>query len=133
MYTMEKGKEAKAEKGQKADGKDCIFCKIAKKEIKSEIVYESENFIAFPDIRPRVQGHTIIIPKKHYASLIDMPASLGSELLDAVKKIFEKKAKQGAEGFNIVMNNFPAAGQLVMHAHIHLLPRKAKDGKDIGL
>jgi histidine triad (HIT) family protein len=131
----EKAEEKKEEKKKvkKGEKEECVFCKIAKKELPAEIVYESTNFIAFPDVRPRTEGHTIIIPKKHYVNLMDMPESLGSELLETIKKIFEIRAKEGAEGFNIVMNNFAAAGQFVMHAHVHLLPRKGQDGKELGL
>ncbi len=123
------GKAGKTEKSKEDD----IFCKIAIKEVNADIIYESENFITIPDIHPRTPGHSIILTKKHYTNLMDMPASLGSEMLDVIKKVFEIRAKEGYEGFNIVANNFPAAGQAVMHAHIHLLPRKASDGKDLGL
>lgn len=130
----EKTKEKLKEKTEiKEEKKECVFCKIVRKEVPAEIVYESMNFIAFPDVRPRTEGHTIIIPKKHYVNLMDMPTSLGSELLESIKKIFEIRAKEGAEGFNLIVNNFPAAGQFVMHAHVHLLPRKGQDGKEIGL
>jgi len=106
---------------------DCIFCKIARKEIIVEIITESENFLAFPDANPKVSGHTLIIPKKHFANLIDLPSDLGSELIDVIKNIFEIKSKEGFEGFNLIMNNFPAAGQVVMHAHLHFLPRRKGD------
>ena len=109
------------------ENKDCLFCKIARKEIPVEIVYESENFMAFPDAKPRTKGHTLIIPKKHYANVIDMPSILGSELLDTIKKVAEIRFKQGAEGFNIIINTGKEAGQVVMHAHFHLLPRKGKE------
>ncbi len=106
-------------------GKDeCIFCKIARKEIKAEIVYESENFIAFPDVNPCGKGHTLIIPKKHFINLIDLPAVLGDELLETMKKVAEIRIKEGAEGFNIIINNGASAGQVVMHSHTHLIPRK---------
>jgi len=107
---------------------ECIFCKIARREIKTEIVDESENFIAFPDANPIAEGHTLIVPKRHFTNLMDLPSDLGSELIDMVKRVSEKKMKEGFEGFNLVMNNFPAAGQVVMHAHIHLIPRKKDDG-----
>ncbi len=107
---------------------DCIFCKIAQGKIPEELIYESDNFIAFPDANPNVKGHTLIIPRKHYVNMMDMPATLGRELMDAIKSVADIKLKQGAEGFNIIQNNFPAAGQVVMHAHIHLLPRKKGDG-----
>lgn len=103
---------------------DCIFCKIARKEIPVEIIYETENFIAFPDAHPKVKGHTLIIPKKHYTNIMDMPDSLGSELLEIVKKVGEKRIKEKAEGFNLINNCGEAAGQIVMHVHFHLMPRK---------
>ena len=63
------------------ENKDCIFCKIVNdKDIKK--TYEDKNFIAFPDANPRVDGHTLIIPKKHYRNLLDLPVSLGNELLE---------------------------------------------------
>lgn len=108
--------------------KDCVFCKIAK-EGKSEKVMESDNFFAIRDIRPRVEGHTLVIPKKHYVTLLDIPDKLGNEMLYFTKKVAEKLLddKHG-DGFNILMNNLEVAGQLVMHAHLHIIPRKESDG-----
>jgi len=106
---------------------DCIFCKIARKKLGVEIVYESENFIAFPDANPKCKGHTLIIPRKHFTNIIDMPSILGSELLDAIKKVAEIRFKQGAGGFNVVINTGKEAGQAVMHFHVHLLPRKKNE------
>jgi len=103
---------------------DCVFCKIARKEIKVEVVYENDNFLAFPDAHPICKGHTLIIPKKHFSNLLDLPEILGSELLDAIKKVAEIRLKSGAGGFNIIVNNGSAAGQAVMHSHLHLVPRK---------
>ena len=56
--------------------------------------------------------------------MIDLPSDLGKELLEIIQKITNKKLKEGADGFNITMNNFPAAQQIVMHAHFHIIPRK---------
>ena len=109
------------------EDKDCIFCKIINKEIETEIIEESENFIAFPDSNPIGEGHTLIVPKKHFNNLMDLPSDLGEELLDVVKRVADKKLGEGFEGFNVVMNNFPAAGQAVMHAHLHVVPRKKDD------
>jgi len=103
---------------------DCIFCRIARKEIKADIIFESRNFIAFPDANPKVKGHTLIIPKKHFVNLIDMPDSLASELVEAVKKVAEIRFREGADGFNLINNCGEAAGQAVNHVHFHLLPRK---------
>ena len=111
----------------------CIFCKIARKEVKVEIIEESRNFLAFPDKNPKTEGHTLIIPKKHFVNILDLPSGLGEELLDIVKKVAEKKLKEGAGGFNLIMNNFPAAGQVVMHAHLHLIPRKTGEKADFGI
>lgn len=106
---------------------DCVFCKIARKEIKTKLEDESANFIAFLDINPIASGHTLIVPKKHFVNLMDLPSSMGTELLDLIKKIAEKQIKKGVEGFNLVVNNKKAAGQLVMHAHLHIIPRKKGD------
>ena len=80
-----------------------------------------------------MEGHTLIVPKKHFVNSLDMPASLGSELLDAVKVIGERRLKEGAEGFNFTQNNGEAADQVVMHAHFHILPRKKDDGLTFGI
>lgn len=108
---------------------DCIFCQIARGETNTEFVDESNNFVAIFDIHPKTEGHTLIIPKKHFVTLLDIPSSLGEELLSFTKHVssllLEKKY---GDGFNILMNNLPPAGQIVMHAHLHVIPRKDQDG-----
>lgn len=108
---------------------NCIFCKIVKGEIKSEIVKSGNSFIAIKDIQPVSEGHLLIVPKQHFATLLDIPNKLGEELLSFTKEVgsylLEKKY---GDGFNVVMNNLEPAGQLVMHAHIHVIPRKENDG-----
>jgi len=107
---------------------DCIFCKIVKREIKSEIVKSSDSFIAIKDVNPVAKGHLLIIPKKHYSTLLDIPNNLGEELLRFEKEIAsEILEKKYGDGFNVIMNNLQPAGQLVMHAHIHFIPRKEGD------
>ena len=106
---------------------DCIFCRIASGEIPAEIVYESNNFIAFPDAHPKCKGHTLIIPKKHFTNILDLPDSSGSELIETIKKVATIRLKQGAGGFNIIINTGKEAGQVVMHLHVHLLPRKKNE------
>jgi histidine triad (HIT) family protein len=109
--------------------KDCVFCKIVTKEMPGDLVDESNSFIAIRDIHPKARGHTLIIPKKHYVTLIDLPNKLGEELLSFTKHVAEGLLEQKyGDGFNIVMNNLPAAGQIVLHAHLHIIPRKEKDG-----
>lgn len=107
----------------------CIFCKISRNEIKSERVGESDNFFAIRDKEPKTKGHTLIISKKHYANLFDIPDTLGNEMLEFMKKIAGKLLDEKyGNGFNVVMNNLPCAGQVVMHAHLHIIPRKEGDG-----
>jgi len=106
---------------------DCIFCKIARKEVKTENIAETENFYAFPDAHPIAKGHTLIIPKKHCTNIIELPSSYGNELLDIIKKVAEKILKNENDGFNIIINTGEAAGQVIMHAHIHIIPRKKGD------
>jgi len=107
---------------------NCIFCKIAKKEVSASFLAETNNFIAILDANPKTEGHALIIPKKHFVTLLDIPNSLAKEMLELIKKvalnILEKK--QG-DGFNMIMNNLPPAGQVIMHAHIHIIPRKESD------
>ena len=107
---------------------NCIFCEIISKN-KRNFIYENDNFAAFLDVNPKVKGHTLIVTKKHFVNTFDMPESLGSELLDAIKNVAEKFLKEkDVGGFNILQNNFPVAGQIVMHSHFHLLPRRKNDG-----
>jgi histidine triad (HIT) family protein len=101
---------------------DCIFCKIAAKEVASDIVYESDQVVAFPDINPQAPVHLLVIPKKHIANI----GEIGSEDQDllyqigeAVKKLAEQY--QLEDGYRLVTNCGTAAGQTVNHLHFHLL------------
>ena len=108
---------------------ECIFCKIARKEIPEQFIGESNNFFAILDANQKTKGHTLIIPKQHYVTLLDIPNKLGEELVQFAKKIAsEILEKKYGDGFNILMNNLEPAGQVVKHAHIHIIPRKEKDG-----
>ena len=111
---------------------DCIFCKMANGKVKVEKVGESNSVFAIRDIKPRTKGHTLIIPKQHWVTLLDIPDKYGDELLEFTKKIATGLLhdKHG-DGFNLVMNNLSVAGQVVMHAHIHIIPRKEDDGLKI--
>lgn len=108
---------------------NCVFCKIAKGEIKQEKIMESNNFFATFDIHPNTKGHTLVISKKHFVTLLDIPNKLGNEMLEFSKKVvsYLMDNKYG-DGFNLIMNNLAVAGQMVMHAHIHVVPRKEDDG-----
>ena len=102
---------------------DCIFCKIANKEIPSTIVYEDEDVIAFRDLNPEAPVHILVIPKKHIASLNAATAEdqqlLGKFLL-TIQKI---AAEQGIaeKGYRVVTNCGEQGGQTVMHLHFHLM------------
>lgn len=108
----------------------CIFCKIIEKSIPSKILFENDKNLAFLDIFPVSKGHTIVIPKNHYKNLEEIPNDALSELFEIVKKVsilIHKKLK--VNGYNILQNNFRAAGQVVNHYHVHIIPRRNEDGK----
>ncbi|MFX1345258.1 MAG: HIT family protein [Promethearchaeota archaeon] len=109
---------------------DCIFCKITRREIPSKIIYENSLSLAFLDISPISEGHTIVITKKHYSTLEDIPDHDLAELYKVVKKIARMiHEKLQIDGYNILQNNFTAAGQIVKHFHVHIIPRNFDDGK----
>lgn len=111
------------------DKADCVFCKIIAKEIPSEKVYEDTDIYAFADIHPNNLGHTLIVPKKHFTNIYETPESELGKLIAAAKRVSigVKKALK-AEGVNIAMNNDKAAGQIIFHTHIHVIPRFSDDG-----
>lgn len=102
---------------------DCIFCKIIKKEIPSEIVYEDEGIIAFKDINPAAPIHILVIPKKHIAKVTDiMPED--EALVGKMYTVINKIAKEqgfAEDGFRMIINCGRDAGQEVMHLHFHIL------------
>jgi len=103
---------------------ECIFCKIVAGKVPCAKVYENERLLAFLDIAPNNKGHTLLIPKDHYRSLMELPSHLGEEMLVALKVVGRAIMDGiGADGLNLGMNINAAAGQEVMHAHFHLIPR----------
>ena len=110
---------------------NCLFCKILKGEIPSAKVYEDKHSYAFLDIKPINPGHTLLVPKKHFANLYEMPDEVLANLAPTIKKLaIAVKKAVGADGINIGMNNDAVAGQLVFHAHIHIMPRFKNDGHE---
>ncbi|MDQ7830227.1 MAG: HIT family protein [Desulfovibrionaceae bacterium] len=109
--------------------KDCLFCKILRGEIPSAQIYETPAVLAFLDIAPIRPGHALVIPKAHVASLWELPADIGGDLVTALQVVGRAvREATGATGVNVVMNNGASAGQLVLHAHFHVIPRAEGDG-----
>ena len=108
---------------------DCIFCKIVAGQIPCTPVFEDDQCLVFMDINPISPGHTLLVPKKHYETVAEMPpdeaAHLGRHLPALAAAV---KAAANAEALNVLQNNGRAAGQAVSHLHIHLIPRWAGDG-----
>jgi histidine triad (HIT) family protein len=108
---------------------ECIFCKIVKGEIPCAKIMEDDRVLSFVDINPINPGHALVIPKKHCHTLFDMdPEDLQACILAAQKVGRAVHRSVGAEGVNLVQNNYRAAGQLIDHAHFHLIPRHEGDG-----
>ncbi len=108
---------------------DCLFCKIVRGEIPCAKVYEDDYFLAFLDIGPIIKGHTLVIPKEHYATLPETPASLLAEMMSVVQRVAGAQMNAlKADGTNIIQNNGRASGQLVDHVHFHIIPRFSSDG-----
>jgi len=111
---------------------ECIFCKIVNEEAKSWTVYEDKDVKAFFGINPASKGHTIIIPKKHYENIIDIPENELKKIIVVIKKLakmYEKKL--GLKEFNIMHASGINAQQSVFHFHMHLVPREKEDGLDL--
>jgi len=111
----------------------CIFCKISQGEVEGKnIIYENSKFFSIPDIEPVNKGHSIVISKEHFKTILDLPNVLGPALLDCIKNTALKLLKEtGYDGFNVVNNNFESAQQVVNHVHFHIHPRKGDDGKSL--
>ena len=108
---------------------DCIFCKIASGQVPSVRIYEDESVFAFLDIGPVSDGHTLVIPKQHFEKLHKCPAEILKQITVVLGRLAGVVADAtGADGYNILCNNGPAAGQIVEHLHFHIIPRKDGDG-----
>ncbi len=98
---------------------DCLFCRIIAGEIPAAKVYEDEHAIAFRDIDPKAPVHVLVVPRSHVDSIADLPDTLAGPMLRAIQAV---AAREGvAEGFRVVTNHGPEAGQSVFHLHFHLL------------
>jgi histidine triad (HIT) family protein len=108
---------------------DCIFCKIIRGEIPCAKIYEDDKVLSFLDIGPINPGHALVVPKNHYATLLDAPAEDLKACIEVAKKVGQAVFKgTEASGLNLLQNNYRPAGQLVDHIHFHLIPRRGDDG-----
>ncbi len=111
---------------------NCIFCKIANGEIPTNTIYEDENFRVILDNGPATKGHALVLPKSHYADLFEIPEDVAAGAVKVAKKVAgTMKEKLSCDGLNLVQNNGEAAGQTVMHFHLHIIPRYKDDGQHI--
>lgn len=109
--------------------RDCLFCKIAKKEIPASFIYEDVSTIAFLDIHPHAVGHTMVIPKEHRETILDASEKEIGAIFSAVKKVTDLiQKKLHPNGFTIGINHGKVSGQVVEHLHIHIIPRFTGDG-----
>ena len=102
---------------------DCIFCKIVQGKIPCTKLYEGEQVLSFLDIMPASKGHALVIPKNHYATLLDMPHEELKSVTEAIQKVAAATmvALSGVDGFNVLQSNNKVAGQLVPHVHFHII------------
>ena len=108
---------------------DCIFCKIVAGQIPAAKVYEDATKLAFMDIGPIQPGHVLLIPKKHYALLTDMPDDEAADLGRCLPRLGRAVvAAAKADGFNVHQTNGRCSGQAVFHVHLHIIPRHDHDG-----
>jgi len=100
---------------------NCIFCKIIDNVIPSYKIYEDDNVLAFLDINPAVNGHTLIIPKKHYTDLQDIDANVLANIFDVAKTLSMRITERlNCDGYTIIQNN--GSPQEIKHFHIHIRP-----------
>lgn len=111
---------------------NCIFCKLANGVIPTNSIYEDENFNVILDMGAATKGHALILPKEHAENLYQLPDETAAKVLPLAKKIAKvMQERLHCDGLNLVQNNGEAAGQTVMHFHLHLIPRYENDGQKI--
>ncbi len=103
---------------------DCVFCRIVRKTVPASIIYEDDAVVAFLDIKPLSNGHTLIIPKEHYETIFDIPEELLTQVHKVAKHIAAAvKESTKADGISIIQQNGRAANQDIFHLHVHVIPR----------
>lgn len=106
---------------------DCIFCKIIKGDITCYKIYEDDDVLAMLDIANDVEGHTLVLPKKHVTDLNDSDEETFDKVMNVTKRISDHYLYLGFEGVNVVINSKSVAGQEVGHLHAHIFPRRSGD------
>ncbi len=107
----------------------CIFCDIIARNAPAHVVYEDDDLIAFLDNHPITDGHTLLVTKRHYERLGEMPEATVAKLFTKAQELNETIMKRmSAQGANISLNDGKAAHQLVPHIHVHIIPRRPNDG-----
>ena len=105
---------------------DCIFCKIASKEISAKILVETKSCIGFLDAFPLAKGHALVIPKNHYEKLQDLPTDINTEVFSMVHSLISRvDSLTGAT--LMAVHNGKDSGQEIPHVHVHLIPRSSED------
>jgi histidine triad (HIT) family protein len=107
---------------------DCLFCKMVAGQIPVTKIYEDDVVLSFLDIGPISDGHTLVIPKKHFEKLHDCPADFLGQVFSRLGKIAGAVTMaMNSDGYNLLCNNGRAAGQLIEHLHFHIIPRNTGD------
>jgi histidine triad (HIT) family protein len=108
---------------------NCVFCAIIRREAPASFVYEDEQVAAFLSNRPVNEGHTLVVPKKHYENIYEVPEEELAYLSKIVKRVAHAvRDAMAAEGIRVVQNNGYAAGQVIFHFHVHVIPMKPHEG-----
>ena len=108
---------------------ECIFCHIIQKEVPASCVYEDDQVAVFLSNRPVNEGHTLVVPKKHYENIYEIPEDEVAYLSKIVKRVaVAVRAAMAVEGIRVVQNNGSAAGQVIFHLHVHVIPMKPHEG-----
>ncbi|MCB0421307.1 MAG: HIT family protein [Bdellovibrionales bacterium] len=114
--------------------RECVFCKIIRRELPSHRIYEDSRSYAFLDINPINAGHTLVVPKRHVSRFSELTDSEAGHLFSVGKKILNaiEASDVICEGANLFLSDGPVAGQEVMHSHLHIAPRFENDGHKMG-
>ncbi|EFO67122.1 HIT family protein [Lactobacillus iners] len=108
--------------------KDCVFCNIISKNLKSNIIHENKGAIVIMSDNPEVEGHMLVFAKKHFPTLELADQSSWYYIGEILNELGKRLRSQGYDGYNLLSANGVAAGQSVKHFHFHVIPRKKNDG-----